>query len=173
MRRIISAVFIAILAISLSGCAAGNNASTRKIAQVTDGVEASITENGNNIRIVNLLVVAASGGNAVLVGTIVNNGDEEDALLGVAINGSTATYTGNNILPKYSPIIFEGERANAKVVLGGFGAPAGSRVSVELFFAKAGSVTLDAIVREPREEYAGVTAAVEVPVASPSPSSTQ
>jgi hypothetical protein len=173
MRRIISALIITALAVSLSGCGAGNNASTRKIAQVTDGVEASITENGNNIRIVNLLVVAASGGNAVLVGTIVNNGDEEDALLGVAINGSTANYTGNNVLPKAVPIIFEGERANAKVVLGGFGATAGARVSVGLFFAKAGAVTLDAIVREASDEYAAVTANVEVPVPTPSPTSTK
>jgi len=130
MRRIISAISIAVLAVSLSGCGAGNNASTRLINQVTDGVEATVTEDGNNIRIVNLLVVAAPGGNAVLVGTIVNNGEVEDALLGVAINGTSATYTGNNVLPKNTPIIFEGERANAKVVLGGFGAPAGSRVQV-------------------------------------------
>ena len=173
MRRTISAISIAVLAVSLSGCGAGQNASTRQINQVTDGVEASITQDGNNIKIVNLLVVAAPGGNAVLVGTIVNNGDAEDFLLGAAINGTSATYTGTNVLPKNTPIIFEGERANAKVVLGGFGAPAGSRVQVGLFFAKAGIITLNAIVRQAREEYAGITAAVEVPMASPSPTATK
>ena len=88
MRRTISAISIAVLAVSLSGCGAGQSASTRQVNQVTDGVEASITQDGNNIKIVNLLVVAAPGGNAVLVGTIVNNGDQEDLLLGVAINGT-------------------------------------------------------------------------------------
>lgn len=157
MRRIISALIIATLALSLSGCGAGVNASSRQVKQVTDGVEGSITKEGNKITIVNLLVVAAAGGNAVLVGTIVNTGDTEDALLGVAINGTTAVYTGNSVLPKNTPIIFEGDSANAKVVLAGFGAPAGSRVKVGLFFAKAGEITLDAIVRDTRDDYAGVT----------------
>lgn len=157
MRRIISALIIAALALLLSGCGAGVNASSRQVQQVTDGVEGSITKEGNYIKIVNLLVVAAAGGNAVLVGTIVNTGDTEDALLGVAINGTTAVYTGNNALPKNTPIIFEGDSANAKAVLAGFGAPAGSRVKVGLFFAKAGEITLDAIVRDTRDDYASVT----------------
>ena len=169
MRRTISALVIAALAVSLTGCGAGSNASTRQVRQVTDGVEGSITKDGNNIKIVNLLVVAAGGGNAVLVGTIVNTGDTEDALLGVAINGSAANYTGNSTLPKNTPIIFEGDRANAKAVLGGFGGSAGSNVKVGLFFAKAGSITLDAIVRDTRDAYAGVTGAIDVPMVSPSP----
>jgi hypothetical protein len=169
MRRIFSALVIAVLAVSLSGCGAGQNASTRQVKQVTDGVEGSITKDGNNIKIVNLLVVAAGGGNAVLVGTIINNADTEDALLGVAINGTATTYTGTNSLPKNTPIIFEGDRANAKAVLAGFGGAAGSNVEIGLFFAKAGSITLNAIVRDTRDTYAGVTAAIDVPMVSPSP----
>ena len=72
MRRILSAVVISTLALSLTGCAAGFNASTREITQVTDGAEASIISTENNIRVVNLLVVAAESGTGVLVGTIVN-----------------------------------------------------------------------------------------------------
>ena len=173
MRRTISAIAIAVLTVSLSGCGAGTSASTRQVNQVTDGVETAITQDGNKIKVVNLLVVAAPGGNAVLVGTIVNNADAEDALLGVAINGTTATYTGTNALPKNTPIIFEGERANAKAVLGGFGAPAGSRVQVGLFFAKAGVVTLDAIVRDTRDDYAGVTAGETLVTPTPTPTSTK
>jgi hypothetical protein len=48
--------------------------------------------------------------------------------LGIAINGTTLAYTGNNTLPKNTPIIFEGDRANAKAVLTGFGGAAGSNV---------------------------------------------
>jgi len=169
MRRIFSAVVIAALAVSLTGCGAGNNASTRQVKQVTDGVEGSITKDGNDIKIVNLLVVAAGGGNAVLVGTIVNTGDTEDALLGIAINGSAANYTGNSVLPKNTPIIFEGDSANAKAVLAGFGGSSGSNVKVGLFFAKAGAITLDAIVREAKNEYAGISGAIDVPMVSPSP----
>jgi hypothetical protein len=169
MRRIFSALVIAVLAVSLSGCGAGQNASTRQVKQVTDGVEGSITTDANNIKIVNLLVVAVGGGNAVLVGTVINNADTEDALLGVAINGTATTYTGTNSLPKNTPIIFEGDRANAKAVLAGFGGAAGSNVKIGLFFAKAGSITLNAIVRDTRDTYAGVTAAIDVPMVSPSP----
>jgi len=169
MRRTISTLVIAALAVSLSGCGAGQNASTRQVKQVTDGVEASITTDGNNIKIVNLLIVAAPGGNAVLVGTVINNGDNDDALLGVAINGSTANYSGNSVLPKNTPIIFEGNSANAKAVLAGFGGSAGSRVKVGLFFARAGEITLDAIVRDTRDTYAGVTAGENLATPTPSP----
>ena len=157
MRRILSALAIAALAVSLTGCGAGLNASTRQIAQVTDGAEAQVIGDGNNIRVVNLLVVAAGGGTGVLVGTIVNAADEEDSLLGVAINGSVLTYTGRNVLPKNSPIIFEGDRANAKAVLTGFGAQPGTNVSVTMFFARAGEVTRNVLVRENKDEYAGIT----------------
>ena len=172
MRRTVSAIAIAVLAVSLSGCGAGQNASTRQVKQVTDGVEGSIIKDGNNIKILNLLVVAAGGGNAVLVGTIVNTADTQDVLLGVAINGTTVSYTGTNTLPKNTPIIFEGDRANAKAVLRGFGGTAGSNVKVGLFFAKAGSITLNAIVREAKEEYAGISGAIDVPMVSPSPTPT-
>lgn len=156
MRRVLSALAIASLALSLTGCGAGLNASTRQITQVTDGAEAQIIGDGNNIRVVNLLVVAAGGGTGVLVGTIVNAADAEDSLLGVAINGSVLTYTGRNVLPKNSPIIFEGDRANAKAVLTGFGAKAGTNVSVTMFFARAGEVTRNVLVRENKDEYAGI-----------------
>ena len=174
MRRTLSAFVIASLAVSLTGCGAGSNASTRQVRQVTDGVEASITKDGNDIKIVNLLVVAAPGGNAVLVGTVVNNADKEDALLGVAINGSTATYSGKANLPKNSPIIFEGPSANAKAVLGGFGAQPGTHVRVTMFFARAGEITKDVIVRDNTDEYSGITAGaiLATTTASPSPSPT-
>jgi len=108
-----------------------------------------------------------------LVGTIVNTGDTEDALLGVAINGSAANYTGNSTLPKNTPIIFEGDSANAKAVLAGFGGSPGSTVKIGLFFAKAGAITLDAIVREAKNEYAGISGAIDVPMVSPSPTPTK
>ena len=174
MRRTLSALAIASLAVSLTGCGAGLNAETRRIAQVTDGSEASIISTENNIRVVNLLVVAAEGGTGVLVGTVVSASENEDALLGVAINGTVAQYTGKNTLPKNSPIIFEGPSANAKAVLPGFGAKAGTHVRVTMFFARAGEITKDVIVRENKDEYAGVTggAVLATTTTSPSPSPT-
>jgi|UniRef100_UPI00404B57BE copper(I)-binding protein len=158
MRRVLTAFLIALLTISLSGCGAGLNASTRNITQVTDGAEATITTDGNNIKVVNLLVVETAEGAGVLVGTLVNSKDQEDALLGVAINGQVATVTGTNALAKNTPVIFEGPSANAKAVVLVLGAKAGQSIQVSMFFARAGQVTVQALIRDQRDDYAGITA---------------
>jgi hypothetical protein len=158
MRRVVTAFLIALLTISLSGCGAGLNAETRNLKQVTDGVEATVNTDGNNIKVVNLLVVETAQGAGVLVGTLVNSLDQEDALLGVAINGQVATVTGSNVLAKNKPVIFEGPTANAKAVVLALGAKAGQSVQVTMFFARAGQVTVQAIIRDQRDDYAGITA---------------
>ncbi len=158
MRRILTALVIATLTVSLSGCGAGTNASTRNITQVTDGAEAAIATDGNNIKLVNLLIVATPEGAGVLVGTIVNSLPTEDALLGLAINGQVATVTGTNTLAQNAPVIFEGPSANAKAVVGALGAIPGQSVQVTMFFARAGQVTVQAIIRDQRDTYAGITA---------------
>jgi hypothetical protein len=157
LKRAVSVFAVFAVSISLTGCGAGLNASTRQITQVTDGVEGYVINEQNNLRIVNLLVVATADQNAVLVGTMVNAKDAPDTLLGISINGSVATLTGTTTLPKNSPVIFEGDSANAKAVLSGFTVAPGLRVPVVLFFARAGEVTLDALVREATEEYANIT----------------
>ena len=97
-------------------------------------------------------------GAGVLVGTLVNSLDQEDALLGVAINGQIASLTGSNVLAKNKPVIFEGPSANIKAVVPVLGAKAGQRVQVTMFFARAGEVTVQAIIRDQRDDYAGITA---------------
>ena len=88
MRRAITITSALVLATSLTACGAGQNAATRNITQVTDGVEVTITENGSKIKILNMLIVATETGDAVLVGTIINQGAETDQLLGVAVGGN-------------------------------------------------------------------------------------
>lgn len=158
MSRIKIALITTILALSLTACGAGFNASTRQVSQVTDGVEGVIKTDGNNIKLLNILVVETAEGAGVLVGTIVNSQTNEDALLGVAINGSVATVTGTTALPQNSPIRFEGESANAKAVAPVLNAKAGAHVQVTMFFARAGEITVLAIVRDQRDTYAGITA---------------
>ena len=158
MRRVLTALLITTLTVSLSGCGAGLNAETRNLKQVTDGVEATVNTDGNNIKVVNLLVVETAEGAGVLVGTLVNSLDQEDALLGVAMNGQIATVTGSNVLAKNKPVIFEGPSANIKAVVPALGAKAGQRVQVTMFFARAGEVSVQAIIRDQRDDYAGITA---------------
>ena len=158
MPRVLTALLIATLSISLSGCGAGLNAETRNLKQVTDGVEATVNTDGNNIKVVNLLVVETAEGAGVLVGTLVNSLDQEDALLGVAMNGQIASLTGSNVLAKNKPVIFEGPSATIKAVVPALGAKAGQRVQVTMFFARAGEVSVQAIIRDQRDDYAGITA---------------
>ncbi|MSO43510.1 MAG: hypothetical protein EXQ76_04695 [Candidatus Planktophila sp.] len=158
MARTGIALLTLTLAFSLTACGAGFNAETRSIKQVTDGVEGAITTDGNNIKLLNVLVVETAEGAGVLVATIVNAQPPEDALLGVAINGVIATVTGNSTLPQNSPITFEGPSANAKAVAPVLNAKAGSHVQVTMFFARAGEITVLALVREQSDTYAGVSA---------------
>ena len=116
MRRTITIISALVLATSMTACGAGRGAATRNITQVTDGVEVTITENGSKIKILNMLLVATETGDAVLVGTIVNQGAETDQLLGIAVGGNQATLTGQNTLEQNVPIRFEGDSANAKAV---------------------------------------------------------
>ena len=158
MRRTGIALMTLVLALSLTACGAGFNASTRQVKQVTDGVEGSITTDGNMIKLLNILVVETADGTGVLVGTIINTQANEDALLGVAVNGIVSKITGINSLPQNSPIYFEGASANAKAITPALNAKAGSHVLVTMFFARAGEVTVLALVRDQSDTYAGISA---------------
>lgn len=156
MRRIITPILVLVLATSLTACGAGRGAATRNITQVTDGIEETISENGSKIKIVNMLLVSTETGDAVLVGTIVNQGEEPDQLLGVAVGGNQATFTGENQLKQNAPIRFEGDSANAKAVFYGVTPVAGRHVKLSLGFARAGMVTVEVIIRDKRDDYKNV-----------------
>jgi hypothetical protein len=127
------------------------------IKRVTDGNEAVVKTDGNDLSVSNLLLVATEDGSAVVVGTIVNYMDEADALLGISAGGVTAKLSGEQNLVKNQPIRFEGDSANAKAVFPGVGAQAGRNVELQLAFARAGVVTVTAIIRDKRDAYANVT----------------
>jgi len=158
LKNFTVALVTAALALSLTSCAgAGPNASTRLIKRVTDGNEAVVKTDGNNLSVSNLLLVATEDGSAVVVGTIVNYMDEADALLGISAGGVTATLSGEQNLAKNQPIRFEGDSANAKAVFAGVGATPGRNIELQLAFARAGVVTVTAIIRDKRDAYANVT----------------
>jgi len=170
MRRIIPTITALLIATSLTACGTGQSAATRNIKQVTDGVEVSITQNGSAIKIVNLLLVATETGDAVVVGTIVNQGAQADKLLGIAVGGTTATLTGDTTLNQNAPLRFEGDSANAKAVFAGVSPVAGRHVKLSLGFARAGMVTAEVIIRDKRDAYKNVTSGIS-PAATSSPDS--
>ena len=157
-KKVITTFLVSTLALTLTSCSgAGPDAATRMIKRVTDGAEASITDNGNNIEISNMLLVATEDGSAVLVGTIVNKSNSSDKILGIYVGDSQASISGTAELAPHAPVRFEGESANAKAVFAGVGAIAGVNVPLNIGFAKAGMVKFNVIVRDKRDIYAGVT----------------
>jgi hypothetical protein len=145
------------LALFLSGCAAGNKAPTRMTTQVTDGVDGAVTTYGNNIKVSSVLLVAQPDGSAVLIGSIVNENPITDNLLSISVSGINATLSQKSLtLKQNEPIRLAGESANASAVIPGLKATPGDRVKVQLFFATAGQLTLDAIVRDRSGIYANV-----------------
>jgi hypothetical protein len=157
MRRFFTIIAALLIATSLTACGSGQNAATRNITQVTDGVEVEVTQNGSAIKIVNLLLVATENGDAVVVGTIINQGAETDQLLGIAVGGNTATLTGDTTLAQNAPLRFEGESANVKAFFSGVKPVAGRHVKLSLGFARAGLVTAEVIIRDKRDDYKNVT----------------
>jgi hypothetical protein len=136
----------AILSTSLTACSgAGNDAPTRMINQVTDGVEANLESEGNLIYLRNIYVAVNAAGDASLVGTIINQKPTQDALVAVAVNQVSVKIVPQAALQN-KPIIFGGDSANADVVLPAAGLIAGHRVPVSFFFGLAGSVSVDALV---------------------------
>ena len=129
----------------LTGCAAGRDAATTQIKQVTDGVEGEV----GNIKIRNLMLVAQPNGSAVVVGTVLNTGATADGLAGITANGMAVTITATSLsLVQNVPIIFEGARATAIGKLDKLSAPAGSRVFATLTFTSGAKITLNLMIRE-------------------------
>lgn len=146
-----------VLALSLTSCAAGPNAETRLTNRVTDGQEIVLNENGNNIRVSNLLIVATKDGAGVVVGHIVNRLEENDALISISSNGIPAVITGETILRANAPLYFEGESANIKAVISGLNLVVGTNTQLTLGFARAGIQTVNVLVRDQSEIYADIT----------------
>ena len=146
------------LALSLSSCyGSGPDAATRMVNRVTDGAEAVVNTDGSDIRVSNLLLVATEDGSAVVVGHIVNRADATDEILGITVGGIGATISGETKLFTNKPIHFEGEQANAKAIFPGVGAQAGRNVDLTIGFARAGLITVRAIIRDKSDIYADVT----------------
>jgi hypothetical protein len=151
------AVIASALALTLTGCGAGPNAETRLIKRVTDGNEVILKENGNNISVSNLLLVALEDGSAVVIGTFVNYSEDNDSLVGLSVNGIPAVITGETTLKQNMPLRFEGDSATTKGVFNAVGAQAGVNIPLTLSFERAGDVTVTVIVRDQRDDYKNVT----------------
>lgn len=160
LLRTIKILTIATLSLSvLTGCAAGPDAATRLINQVTDGVEGE----AGAVKIRNFKLVLQPDSSVVLVGTIINQDEVADAVLAIGINGEQAKLWADGNLVESLPLtlnkpqVFAGPSATAYAYLERFDVKAGYRVPVEVILQRGGIVELDAIVRERDLEFADVS----------------
>ena len=144
---------IAMTLVLLTGCGAGPNAQTRLINQVTDGVEKKV----GDIKMLHMLLVKQSDGSAVLVGTVINNGENPDLITNMTVNDIPAQVapTALVVTPE-TPLIFAGDSANALAVFPGLNVKPGRHVTMEITLRNAGVVTLEALVRDRVGEFANV-----------------
>ena len=137
----------------LTGCGAGPNAPTRLIKQVTDGVERQV----GDIKLLHLLLVKQSDGSAVLVGTVINNGESPDLITNISANGIPAQISPTALIATpEQPLIFSGESANALAVFPGLNVKPGRHVSLQIALRNSGSVTVETLVRDRIGEFANV-----------------
>lgn len=137
----------------LTGCGAGPNAPTRLIKQVTDGVERQV----GDIKLLHLLLVKQSDGSAVLVGTVINNGESPDLITNISANGIPAQISPTALISApEQPLIFAGESANALAVFPGLNVKPGRHVSLQIALRNSGSVTVETLVRDRIGEFANV-----------------
>ena len=152
-KLITSLISVLVISTLLTGCGAGQTASTRMIKQVTDGVEGQ----ANEIRIRNLLVVKQEDGAGVLIATLVNWSDEADAITSITIEGQEAVITAKTLeLKKNAPVIFVGDSANADAYVAQLNDVVGHRIPVVINFAKASPITLDALILQADGIYAEI-----------------
>ena len=158
LKSAISAFFGALLVVALTGCAAGPDAVTRNLRQVTDGVEGV----SGSIKALNVLLVTQEDGSAVLVGTFVNSGEERDAITSITANGILGEISVSTLDQYSGPAIFEGDSKNSSARFPGLNARASDHVELEVSFANSGPMKLSALVREKAAEYANVGSAESV-----------
>ena len=142
------------LVLALAGCGAGRNAATLKPYTPTDGVQGT----AQSIKVRDVVLVSLPDGTGVLVATAVQTGSLQDRITGIAVNGKPASLApASPMLVQNSPIRFAGDTANASADIPGLNATPGTLVEIEFTFQSSGTLTLDALVRDNKDEFASVT----------------
>ncbi|CAB4536409.1 unannotated protein [freshwater metagenome] len=148
----ISGFFIA-ASLLLTGCANGADAPTRMIKQVTDGVEVD----QGSIKVRNLTLVAQEDGSGVFIGTFINTGAQNDAIVSITANEIAAEINPTNpVLETNAPVTFAGDIANASGRVPGLNVEAGKRVPVTITFASQEVINADVLVVLKEGDYANV-----------------
>ena len=157
--RVFTAALTVAAVPALAACGGFNAVTTRPYAPA-DGALA----NSGDIRVQNILVVAAEGSTTGVVSTaIANRGNRSERLLGMTSPQGTVNLTGNGALPANSSVSL-GSGTDLSATVTGLTATPGRTVRLVLTFAHAQPLTIDTLVVQQSGYYASITA----PAPSPS-----
>ena len=143
----------------LAGCGAGFGATSVQPYPPSDGLLA----NSGDLRVQNILVVAAEGSATGVVSTaIANRGTREDRLTGITSPQGTVDLTGDGILAPGASLTLGSGTATAATVTGLTAEP-GREVMLRLTFARAEPVTVRTVVVPASGFYSSLTPAPTTP----------
>ncbi|MGK5637386.1 DUF461 domain-containing protein [Streptomyces sp. URMC 126] len=173
-RGALAATVLALSIVSLSACAAGNDAGTLQVKP--DNAAASV----GAIKLQNVNVVTQPGqtatGPAVITGQVFNNGDEDQSLTAVKLPGKNVTVqltgakgSGPVVVPAGGSVTLGG-KGNASAVLpnGRESLKDGAQQQLSFVFSRTGDVRVGAFV-VPATSYFKDWGPSEAPQASGSP----
>ncbi len=142
VQRIGTAVAALVLVGGVSGCGAGQDAYSQKWYNPAEGVNAD----AGDVAIRDLLVVTDDEGTVSVVGTLLNQADDEDELVEMFVDDQVADFTDAIELPSGTPVLLGSEGTRAIVTGLGDEAASGSSVEIELRFQSAPRTTVSTFV---------------------------
>lgn len=170
------------LALSLSGCFAGQNATTNYQATMNSGQGTSGQVGDIKVNNATLVLGPAGSKSVTLIMSISNQGQSEDALTKVDIGDSETTFTAGGTTPATEIAVAAQQtlpigytNATAWVNSYQFEQPVSTWVPVRLAFKNAGVVDMRVLVVEASGIYSGIAPMPAAPTlnasASPAPAS--
>jgi len=163
-RRAAVALVLVTAAVVLTGCSAGDNATSRQPYAPADGIYAD----SGSIRALNVLVVASEGASeGVVLMAVANRGTRSDRLTAIDTSAGTVELSSPVELPPGGAVRF-GSDADESVAITGLTRAPGETIELTLSFERAKPVTLRTIVMPATGDYADITPSVPAS-ATPAP----
>ena len=159
-RRLAVGTVAVASAVTLAGCATGNNATSRKDYAPADGLIAT----SGPVRALNVLVVGSEGStDGVVVMTLSNRGPGDERLADIQTSSGTVELTGPTTIPEGGVLRFSNDTPTT-AVLRGLDVEPGETIELKLNFDGADPIRLKTVVMPADGNYASIT-----PSPSPTP----
>jgi hypothetical protein len=151
-RRLVTVLAAVAATTALAGCGTNTDAQTHQWYDPTDGTGNTPEEALDGMAIRDLVVVS-DGTNSSVVATFVNTSADPDAVASIAVDGASATLTGDlDVDPAQAVRV--GPPGEARAQADGTNLVPGSTVPVQITFNDAAEAEITAIVRAAEGQFA-------------------